>query len=176
MKRAAISLCMLLVFYAWGEKPRDWKEPKYIKSIIHTYESSAGLPIGLAHCVAYAESRFNPKARSRVVNGYRSDGLFQEYRKYLYDSPSGLGLISRFSNIDQKDYEWYNPKHSAEVGCNYLAWLISYYHGSVYLGVLAYNMGTENIKNLHSLDDIPENCRGYADLVLYLLDNYDETW
>lgn len=172
-----ILLCILvLCSVAYAQKPKDWKEPKYIKSIISYYESEANLPRGLAHCVAYSESRFNPKARSRVVGGYRSDGLFQEYRKYLYDSPSGLGLISRFSKIPQNKYQWDNPNHSAEVGCNYLAWLIEYWHGSVYLGVLSYTYGFENVRKLKSIDDIPKECKDYAEQVLFLLDNYKETW
>jgi hypothetical protein len=174
--RKILILIMLLCSVVYAQKPPDWREPKYIKAIIAKYETSAELPRGLAHCIAYYESRFNPKARSKVVDNYRSDGLFQEYRKYLYDTKDGLGLIHRFSKIPQEKYVWYNPEHSAEVGCNYLAYLIDYWHGSVYLGVLSYNFGSENLSNIKSIDDIPKRCRDYADSILKLLDNYDDIW
>lgn len=169
-----VLLCILFsasILYA--EKPKDWNEPKYIRNLINHYEAKAELPRGLAHCIAYSESRFKPNARSRVVDGYRSDGLFQEYRKYLYGEK---GLIAQFSTIPQSRYQWNNPNHSAEVGCNYLAWLIKYWNGSVYLGVLSYTYGLDNVKNIKSLDGIPRNCSNYADQVLFLLDNYQETW
>ena len=48
-----ILLCILvLCSVAYAEKPKDWKEPKYIKSIIAYYEEQADLPKGLAHCVS----------------------------------------------------------------------------------------------------------------------------
>ena len=169
-----VLICLIIGLSAlYAEKPKDWNEPPYIKHLIAHYETKADLPRGLAHCIAYSESRFKPNARSRVVGGYRSDGLFQEYRKYLYGDK---GLIARFSDIPQNEYKWNNPNHSAEVGCNYLAYLIKYWNGSVYLGVLSYTYGMDNVKNIKSLDSIPKECRDYADQVLFLLDNYQETW
>jgi soluble lytic murein transglycosylase-like protein len=176
MKNLCFLSMLLCISMMYAQKPKDWKESKEIKAIISKWESSAELPRGLGHCVAYCESRFNPRARSGVVAGYRSDGLFQEYRKFLYDSATGLGLITRFSDIPQAEYEWFNPEHSAEVGCNYLAYLIEYWHGSVYLGVLSYTLGTENLKNISKIEDIPKRCTDYADKVLLLLDSYDDSW
>lgn len=176
MKKLWLCCIFLCVGFVYAQKPKDWVESKAIKATISKYEYVAELPRGLAHCVAYYESRFNPRARSKVVDGYRSDGLFQEYRKFLYDSATGLGLITRFSDIPQAQYEWYNPEHSAEVGCNYLAYLIEYWHGSVYLGVLSYTYGAENLKNIEKWEDVPKNCRDYADQVLFLLDCYDDSW
>lgn len=176
MKKLCFLGMLLCISMMYAQKPKDWKESKEIKAIIEIRETAAKLPKGLAHCVAYKESRFDPRARSEVVDGYRSDGLFQEYRKFLYDSPTGKGLISRFSDIPQEKYEWYNPDHSAEVGCNYLAYLIDYWHGSLYLGVLSYTYGLENVKNIKDIDKVPKRCLDYTDSVLYLLDNYEESW
>ena len=176
MKKWVLCCMFMGVFFVHAEKPKDWKEPKYIKSIISFREKKANLPIGLGHCVAYCESRFKPNARSRVVRGYRSDGLFQIYRKYMYDSTAYEGLIHKFTDMSEKEFKWDNPDHSAELGCNYLAWLIKYWHGSVYLGVLSYTYGFENLRNIKSLEDIPKECKDYTEQVLFLLDNYQETW
>lgn len=176
MKKWVFWCLFLCSFFAFAEKPKEWKEPKYIKAIINYREKKADLPIGLGHCIAYCESRHKPWARSKVVDGYRSDGLFQIYRKCMYDTQNGRGLIHKFTTMSEKDFVWDNPDHSAELGCNYLAWLIRYWNGSVYLGVLSYTYGFENLKTIKKWEDIPKHCIDYADQVLFLLDNYDESW
>ena len=94
----------------------------------------------------------------------------------MYDSTTYEGLIHKFTDMSEKEFKWDNPDHSAELGCNYLAWLIKYWHGSVYLGVLSYTYGFENLRNIKSLEDVPKECKDYTEQVLFLLDNYQETW
>ena len=172
---AVLVLILSLIFApkAHAEKPQDWKEPTYIKVILNKAGDTAGLPIGLAHCVAYSESRFIPTARSRVVDGYRSDGLMQIYRKYMY---GGNGMIAKFSSYSQSKFNWKDPAMNATLGCNYLAYLIDRFGGSVYLGILAYNFGETNLANLSSWDQVPANCIAYADEICRNLDNWDESW
>lgn len=161
-------LCTAVLF---AEKPIDWNESEAIAEILTTEGEKAGLPVGLAHCVAYTESRFNPHALSSVVDGFRSCGLMQLYRKYLY-VPGGF--VERYSTAVH--FQWENPEHSAEVGCGYLAYLIKRFGGSVYLGVLAYNWGPTNVQNMTAWSDVPPECRKYADDIMKLLDEYQEDW
>ena len=150
-------------------KPIDWNEPEDIKAILTEAESEADLPRGLAHCVAYAESRFVPTARSKVVNGYRSCGLMQLYRRYI------VHLVATYSS-NPKSFNWADPEDNAEVGCRYLAYLIKRFGGSVWLGLCSYNMGQGDLAKIKSLDDIPDNCKNYADSILKNLDEWNEDW
>jgi hypothetical protein len=174
VRRGMLTIALILLTAAlWSEgKPRDWKESAEIVMILSVAEADAGLPRGLAHCVAYSESRFKPTARSRIVGGYRSCGIMQLYRKYLYGPE---GLASRFAD-DPLTFQWDDPAENAQVGCRYLAYLIQRFGGSVYLGVLAYNAGPGTIERMKEWSDIPKRCVKYADDVLALLDRWDETW
>lgn len=171
MKRAFCVLLVALCAVAWCEKPSDWKEPSRVYHVLEIAECDANLPRGLAHCVAYTESRFHPAARSRVVDGYRSCGLMQLNRRYLYGYG---GLADRFGSAEC--FQWDDPEHSAEVGCNYLSWLIKRYGGSVWLALVAYNWGPDNVRRLHSLDEIPRDVVGYANGILALCDEWKPEW
>ena len=153
-----------------NNKPDDWNEPANIKAILCTAEQNADLPIGLAHVIAYHESRFNPRAQSKYVGGYRSRGLMQIYFKYQ------SSIVSKYSSIDHRHFIWYNPEHSAIVGCGCLSYLIRRFGGSVYLGVLAYNWGEGNVERMTSTDQIPLHCANYAESVLRMLDTWEEWW
>lgn len=169
MKKLIFISCMLRISIAFAQKPKDWNEPTDIKGILNVEGANAGLPIGLSHCIAYHESGFNPHARSRLVGNYRSCGLMQLFRKYI------VSLVATYSS-HPATFNWSDPRDNAEVGCGYLAYLIHRFGDSVYLGVLAYNWGETNVSNMKSLDDIPEHCKKYADSVLAMLDQYEETW
>ena len=172
MRRVLTAVAVVfLAFPAFCEKPIDWKEPKSIACILSIAESDASLPRGLSHCVAYTESRFHPAARSRVVDGYRSCGLMQLNRRYLYGYG---GLADRFGSM--RGFQWDDPEHSAEVGCQYLAWLIKRYNGSIWLALVAYNWGPENVRQLHSLDEIPQDVVQYANGILALCDEWKPEW
>lgn len=171
---AAVLVAVMLGGFAMAapakvSKPSDWNEPEHIRAILSFAENEAGLPRGLAHCVAYSESRFKPTAMSRVVDGYRSCGLMQLYRRYI------VANVSRHSSHPET-FNWKDPQDNAEVGCRYLSYLIRRFDGSVYLGVLAYNWGETNVRNMKSWDDVPPHCRKYADNVLSLLDAWNEEW
>jgi len=170
MKNTIIGVLLLVSVGLFAtDKPVDWKEPVAIRTILNEEGAKAGLPIGLAHCVAYTESRFNSKAKSRIVNNYRSCGLMQLYRMYIVD------MVNKYSS-HPKTFKWDNPRDNSEVGCKYLAYLIKRFGGSIYLGVLAYNYGETNVQNLKSIEEIPEDCMQYVESIMVLLDNYEETW
>lgn len=169
MKKLLVLMIIMHIGLCYAQKPADWKEPKEIRDILTAAGDEAGLPRGLAHCVAYAESRFIPTARSKVVNGYRSCGLMQLYRMYIVSN------VRRFSSHPYT-FLWDNPADNAEVGCKYLAFLIERFDGSVYLGILAYNYGETNLRNITSMDDVPKRCIKYADSILKNLDAWDESW
>lgn len=174
VRRGIPTIALILLTAAlWGEgKPRDWKEGAEITSILSIAEQEAGLPRGLAHCVAYSESRFKPTARSRIVDGYRSCGIMQLYRKYLYGYD---GLASRFAD-DPLTFKWDDPEQNAEVGCRYLSWLIRRYGGSVWLALIAYNWGPTNLSSVRSLDEIPHDVVDYANGILALCDEWSPEW
>ena len=174
MRRGVCVLVMALLATALCAegKPRDWKESAEVAGILSMAEQDAELPRGLAHCVAYSESRFKPDARSRIVDGYRSCGIMQLYRKYLYGPD---GIASRFSD-NPGAFQWDDPRKNAEVGCRYLAYLIDRFGGSVYLGVLAYNAGPGTVERMREWSDIPKYCVRYADDVMALLDDWEEEW
>jgi len=160
--------CCLSALYA--ECPKDWVESEYIYNILTIEGNEAGLPVGLSHCVAYTESRFNPKAMSRVVNGYRSCGIMQIYRRYI------ISAADRFHDGYYKTFNWQDPEDNAQVGCRYLAYLIKEFDGSVYLGVLSYTWGETNLRNMKKWSEVPPNCIQYANQIIKLLDEYDEAW
>jgi soluble lytic murein transglycosylase-like protein len=168
MKVKLIILLALLPL-AYAQKPPDWNEPATIKNILTVQGDRAGLPIGLAHCVAYTESRFIPTARSRVVNNYRSCGIMQIYRMYI------VSLVNKYSS-HPATFDWTNPRDNAEVGCKYLAFLIDRFGVSVWLGLVAYRWGPTNLANITQESDIPDYAVWYADSILKMLDEYDESW
>lgn len=155
---------------ATATRPAEWHEPPAIRQILTIAGNNANLPRGLSHIIAYHESRFNPLAQSRYVNGYRSRGLMQIYFKYQ------TAIVSRHSAISPRHFIWSNPEHSAIVGCNYLSYLIGRFGGSIYLGVLAYNWGEGNVERMTSVDQIPADCKKYAESVVNMLDRWDEWW
>ena len=173
MRRALVVAFLALSVAAWADKPRDWIEPTAIASILSAAEQDAGIPIGLAHCVAYRESRFRVNARSEVVGNYRSCGIMQLYRKYLYGD---AGLIARFSSVGQGDFQWNDPAQNSEIGCRYLAYLIDRFGGSVYLGLVAYRWGPTNLAGINEWSDVPTYARKYADGILAMLDEWNEGW
>jgi soluble lytic murein transglycosylase-like protein len=154
-------------------KPPDWNEPPRIRAILTEQGARHGLPRGLSHCVSYTESRFIPNAKSEVVNGYRSCGVMQTYRKYLYGEK---GFIARYSSKSQEDFRWDDPTDNAEIGCGYLAYLTERFGGSVYLGLVAYRWGETNLAGIKSWSEIPEYARDYARVILKNLDDWQEGW
>ena len=173
MKRIISLITVLFIAIPLAaQKPADWKEPKHIASILTTEGQEAGLPIALPHCVAYTESRFIPTARSRVVDGYRSCGLMQLYRRYLYGNAS----LSRRFGSNPATFQWDDPEQNAEVGCRYLSWLIQRYGGSVWLALIAYNWGPTNLSSVRSLDEIPPDVIDYANGILALCDEWSPEW
>ena len=91
----------------------------------------------------------------------------QLFRKYIRISGSNIFFTLQHSI-------GVIPRDNAEVGCGYLAYLIHRFGDSVYLGV--YNWGETNLSNMKSFDDVPKHCKKYADSVLAMLDQYEETW
>ena len=162
-------MALLLSIRAHAQKPPDWNETEDIRAILTYAGNDADLPIGLAHCVAYTESRFIPTARSKLVDNYRSCGIMQLYRKYI------VAMVGKYSS-HPAEFDWKDPADNAEVGCRYLAYLIKRFDGSVYLGVLSFNWGETSVQNMRSLDEVPPKCKRYADSILKLLDSYDESW
>jgi len=144
-------------------KPTDWNEPQSIRTILEEYDNS--LPVGLSHVVAYKESRFKKNA-----NNGQDRGLMQ-INRYYQDY-----IAWKHAGIDQKSFKWNNAEHSAIAGCNYLAYLIDRFGGSVYFGIVAYNWGEGNLSRITSWDDIPDSVKEYADSTLFLLDLWDESW
>ena len=163
-----IFICCIGITYA--EAPKDWVESDNIYKILSAAEQEAGLPRGLAHCVAYRESRFKPTAMSKIVNNYRSCGIMQLYRKYI------VADANMYHDGGYASFDWADPEDNAQVGCRYLAYLIKKFGGSVYLGICAYNFGETNLRNITSWSDIPLHCRKYTDQIIRLLDEYNESW
>lgn len=167
-KCIVIFLCCIGALYA--ECPKDWVESEYIYNILTEAGYEADLPVGLSHCVAYTESRFKPKAMSRVVKGFRSCGIMQIYRRYI------VVAANLYHDGGYTTFNWQDPEDNSQVGCRYLSHLIKQFGGSVYLGVIAYNYGPTNLSNIKQLSDIPIECRDYADQIMALLDDYDCSW
>ena len=174
MRRGILAIVLILLATALCAegKPRDWKESAEVAGILSMAEQDAELPRGLAHCVAYSESRFKPDARSRIVDGYRSCGIMQLYRKYLYGPD---GIASRFSD-NPEAFRWDDPRKNAEVGCRYLSWLIKRYGGSVYLALIAYNWGPTKLSRIERVDEIPPDVIQYTNDILVLLDQWEPCW
>lgn len=97
----------------------------------------------------------DPLAKSKLVRGYRSRGLFQ-----LYEAPANLGyLLARYWTGGRFDIE--NPIHNATVALRYLADLHRRF-GTWFLAACAYNWGPTNVAMIERIEDIPESTRAYA--------------
>jgi soluble lytic murein transglycosylase len=159
---------------AYPEQPTPQKPPAYIATILRNAEIQHDLPIGLAVCIAWHESSYKPTATSRYVGGYRSRGLMQIYHKNQSE------IVHKYTNIPVNMFDWKNPRHSAQAGCGYLAYLIDRFDGDLYLAVLAYNWGEGNVSGLIAgrldWDGIPAHCTNYAKNVLWMLDNVVCLW
>ena len=160
---------LLAMRSAYPETPKPPKPPEYIATILRNAEIQHELPIGLAVCIAWHESSYKPTAQSRYVGVYRSRGLMQIYHKYQDE------IVSKYTDIPPKLFDWKNPIHSAQAGCGYLAYLIDRFDGDLYMAVLAYNWGEGNVslllRGVLSENDIPAHCANYAKNVLWMLDN-----
>lgn len=157
-------LLLLVIMPLHGEnKPADWQPSQKTLTALQKAGEAAELPIGLAECLAYQESRFVPWITGR---GGKDRGLMQinsDYELYLAD---------KFFPGGHKAFRWWIASDSATLGCSYLAYLIEYFRGSLYLALIAYNFGPNNLKEIRSLDDIPKKSIEYADNILKHLDLY----
>lgn len=165
---------LLAMRSAYPEPPAPQKPPAYIATILRNAEIQHDLPIGLAVCIAWHESSYKQTALSRYVGGYRSRGLMQIYHKHQNE------IVRKYTNIPVNLFDWKNPRHSAQAGCGYLAYLIDRFDGDLYLAVLAYNWGEGNVSALFAgrlkENDIPQHCANYAKNVLWMLDNVVSLW
>lgn len=163
--------CLLAMRSAY---PEPAIPPPYIATILRNAETENDLPVDLAVCIAWHESEYRPTAQSRYVGGYRSRGLMQIYHKYQNE------IVRKYTNIPVNLFDWKNPRHSAQAGCGYLAYLIDRFDGDLYLAVLAYNWGEGNVSALLAgrltENDIPQHCANYAKNVLRMLDSVAVLW
>ena len=169
---AAVLVAVMLGGFAMAapakvSKPSDWNEPEHIRAILSFAENEAGLPRGLSHCNVYSESRFKPTALS--PNG--NDRGLGQINKVFQD-----WIVGHYSNINPVDFRWSDPQQNAEVSCNYLSAMIADFGGSVYLGIIAYNWGPNNLRKIKKWEDIPLKKRQHAAQVLRLLDAWNEEW
>ena len=164
MKRImVITLLIVLSVGAFAtEYPIDWTPSAKTVKILQKAGKDAGLPIGLAECVAYSESRFI----SGSISPSNSRGLMQINARYE------AHLADKFFRGGHKAFRWWVTADSASLGCNYLAYLIDYYGGSIYLGLISYNWGMSNLSNIKSWEDIPLTSINYANNILKHLDKY----
>jgi soluble lytic murein transglycosylase-like protein len=114
----------------WALMQRRWAErgeydPLVLAEMYDLMQEKAakyGLPLTLVAAVVDAESRFNPRAKSRCG----AKGLMQ-IMPYHY---GWLGITDP-----------YNPEQSLDGGCRFLANLIRQYHGSAARALGHYNGG-----------------------------------
>jgi len=134
-------------------------------------EQDTGLPRGMAHVLAYGESRFNPMA---VSPDGKDRGLCQTGKRWEAE------LVWRYfryaDGTPRTGYDWRNPEHNATIGCAYLADLVRRYNGSMYMGLVAYNWGPGHVARMKRWEDIPKSTRRYVNASLKLLDEWKEGW
>lgn len=102
------------------------------------------IPRSVAVQLMMEESQGNPKAKSRMVKGYRSRGLYQ-----IYEHPKNLNeLLNKFwyPHLDghvgeDKVFTILDPIENATLGLRYLA-ALHHEWGSWYEALLFYNAGT----------------------------------
>lgn len=165
MKNAILGglLLVLSVGLFAAEKPRDWKPSPRTLTALQDAGEAAGLPIGLAECLAYEESRFKYWI---VARGGKDLGLMQINKQYE------VYLADRFFPGGYKAFRWWVIEDNATLGCNYLAYLVDYFGGSVYLALVAYNWGSTNLKEIKAWSDVPKMTIKYADSILKHLDSF----
>jgi len=164
----ALSLCIPAIA---EHKPTDWHESAEMFTMLERVGDEAGLPRGMAHVLAYGESRFLPA----VVSKDGADrGLMQLGRQWQ------SGLVERYfrtsDGTPRTGFDWRNPEHNATVGCSYLADLTRRFGGSLYMGMVAYNWGPGHVARMTRWGEAPRSTIRYVDRCMVLLDGWSEDW
>lgn len=137
-----------------------------ILSAVLAIADASGVPRSVARQLCIEESGDwrtgtlgDPLAKSKLVRGYRSRGLFQ-----LYEAPANLGyLLARYWTGWRFDIE--NPIHNATVALRYLADLHRRF-GTWFLAACAYNWGPGNLAGVRRIEDVPESTKAYAERII----------
>lgn len=111
--------------------PRKYKE--YVEQAAKLY----GVDPNLVYAIIKQESNFYEKALSKS----NAKGLMQ-----LMDT-TAKEMAKDNDNINENNYDIYDPYTNIHLGTKYLAKLINYFDGNYYLAVSAYNAGMGRVSN-----------------------------
>jgi soluble lytic murein transglycosylase-like protein len=109
----------LIVFYT------KYTNSKTIAEVIYQYAIQYDVPVNVAFALAYGESRFDPKAYNKNVNGSTDRGLFQ--------------LNDRHRNWPIADY--YDIEKNAKEGIGFLSYCLYLMKDNTVKALQAYNAG-----------------------------------
>ena len=120
-----------------------------------------GVSPRLAFSVAWNESSFNPTAQSRDPDTHQviARGLMQISKEYQDE------LVRTYlPGMHPRAFEWWNPVHSARLGCAYLAALIK--RSGQWGAVCSYNAGPNRFDQLKIGRRLPAETESYYKKVL----------
>lgn len=154
-------LAVILFAIVAASLPATPITPSTLSAVLEIADAS-GVPRSVARQLCIEESGDwrtgtlgDATAKSKLVRGYRSRGLFQ-----LYEEPANLGyLLAQYWPGERFDID--NPIHNATVALRYLADLHRRF-GTWFLAACAYNWGPGNLAGIKRLEDVPAETRAYA--------------
>jgi soluble lytic murein transglycosylase len=142
--RVLVALSVVVLAFAgvaaWvvGSEP-DWylrtRYPLEYEGVVHVYARDHDLDPALLAAVVYAESRFDPDARSAAG----AVGLMQ----LLPRTARGIALRTGGTRFVVADLR--NPDINVRYGSWYIDHLRAHYHGNVRLALAAYHAGQGNV-------------------------------
>lgn len=115
---------------------RTYVYPIKYKEQILEYSKKNNLDPYLILAIINTESKFNSKATSNK----EAKGLMQ----VTEPTAKEINDVTR-STEEINDFTIYDININLEIGCNYLASLITRYNGNYYLAICAYNAGIGNV-------------------------------
>lgn len=136
IKRYIISIIILLtLFYSIFFIIKKSVYPTTYNEYVKKASSIYNVDPYLVFAIIKQESGFNPDACSRA----KAKGLMQ-----IIDTTS-KECAAYITNIDENNYDIYDPYTNITIGTYYLSTLISRYDGNIYIALAAYNAGIGNV-------------------------------
>lgn len=126
--------------------------PNKYASLVNKSAAEFDLPRPLVRAVVWAESRFDPSAKSHKG----AMGLMQLMPSTLDECAASLGIV---------DADGFDPETSLRCGCYYLSALLKKFDGDETAALVAYNAGEINAKKYLSGEEIFPETESYINSV-----------
>ncbi len=150
-----IGLVAIVIYFTFPYIFGSTAYPLEYKELIAKYSSQYNLDPNWVAAVIYAESRFNPNARSHAG----ASGLMQ-----IMPS-TGAGIAKKLGVTNFKNQDLFNPETSIWFGTYYLRYFLDSYGNDKTLAEIGYNGGGRAVNSFKSRQVIPRETSGYIRII-----------